>query len=450
MVERVNQNLRGVLHVSTQHAAEKTHMWTSRTLPEYLQFLAGEIRAKRQQLGLDATHKCLVLCDAAGVHGAGALASIRECFEKEANAILLHGGYACNDSRVVIPGGWGACGAPNDAWHQFFHLLRRQYMRMVLGNHKSVALRKSLDELNLSIDGGVRHQLPQEASLMADVWALQNIAQYQNGKILDWAWVSRGLITEQQVADWKFGGDLKAARDHFKQTPGELAKLWQLDNIPDINLEQQNEVADQASVKALPGERRRLYMLNDTPLPLWMRAPLDSAILQWKQQNEQWQEKMVRREGKPLPKAQKAKYDEFMADHRRHLVLDVKKEVAVVNVGSRTLASLKKDCILLTIAMSQEADQLKMYTKTKEYSLRCVEVDIGTNPTMPANVDFFQGAPATFRSVRTLNCEYTYVLRTYVRRCVRMQVYVRTKVRTAVPVCTYLDFCTHVVRRWKA
>jgi len=77
---------------------------------------------------------------------------VRKNFEREANAVLIHGGHACDD-RVTIPGGWGAAGAPNDAWHQVFHSLRRGYMRCVVGSAGSTKLRKAMQDLNIAIDG---------------------------------------------------------------------------------------------------------------------------------------------------------------------------------------------------------------------------------------------------------------------------------------------------------
>ena len=104
-----------------------------------------------------------------------------------------------------------------------------------------------------------------------------------------------------------------------------------------------------------------------------------------------WEEKISRRMGKPLPKAQEAKHQEWLQDRTRKLVLDTNNEVAVVNVSSRSLTNLKRDCILLTIWMSQDAEDLKLHTKNKIYALRCVEADVGQDPEMPANVDCFLG-----------------------------------------------------------
>ena len=46
----------------------QSHIWNESSLIHYLQFLAGEIRARRAQLGLTASDRALVLMDQAGAH----------------------------------------------------------------------------------------------------------------------------------------------------------------------------------------------------------------------------------------------------------------------------------------------------------------------------------------------------------------------------------------------
>jgi len=113
-------------------------------------------------LNLPMSTKGLVLCDAAAVHGCSMYERIRERFEKEANVIMLHGGSGSHSSqdRVGIPGGWGATGAPNDAFHQWFHYLRRAFMRAHLGVSASPDLRQALSEVDLAVDGNNRMTLP--------------------------------------------------------------------------------------------------------------------------------------------------------------------------------------------------------------------------------------------------------------------------------------------------
>lgn len=148
------------MHISRSHTS-KSHMWNADTLSHYLTFLKDEVRRKRQSLNLPFHARALIICDAATVHSTAMYQKLREAFERETNSILLHGAnslISTSNSRLSIPGGWGACGAPNDAWHQWFHYMRRGYMRLATGMSASTALRRALCEFDVSIDGNPRYQ----------------------------------------------------------------------------------------------------------------------------------------------------------------------------------------------------------------------------------------------------------------------------------------------------
>ena len=169
----MNQELEGVLHISIPHLACHSHMWNSDTLCHYLDFLKSEIHRRRVALGLRFEDRALILCDAAAVHSTAFYQRIRERFEKESNSILVHGGTSVDDPgsthRPSIPGGWGAAGGPNDAFHQFFHFLRRGWMRIVTGMASSIKVRKALADLELAVDGNTRMTLLHSASASISV-----------------------------------------------------------------------------------------------------------------------------------------------------------------------------------------------------------------------------------------------------------------------------------------
>lgn len=153
----MNEELKATMYISRTHTS-KSHMWNSETLGHYLSFLRDELKRRRLELNLPFSAKALILCDAAAVHSATMWEKLRLRFEKEANAILLHGGGGGGQDRVVIPGGWGATGAPNDAWHQWFHYLRRGYMRLCTGTAASLKLRREFSQFDLSVDGNAKFQ----------------------------------------------------------------------------------------------------------------------------------------------------------------------------------------------------------------------------------------------------------------------------------------------------
>ena len=149
-IKALNEDLRAFLHISTEHVS-KSHMWNAATLPLYLEFLGGEVRRRRQELGLSFEHKALVLADKAAVHGSLTFARVREQFEERFNCIFIHG--HSTQHGLCIPGGWGATGGPNDGFHQAFHSIRRSYHRVTTRQGCSSLLRRAMQDIDVSVDG---------------------------------------------------------------------------------------------------------------------------------------------------------------------------------------------------------------------------------------------------------------------------------------------------------
>ena len=103
MVDAMNKELGDIMYISTRHTGN-SHMWTSATLGEYLEFLGQELRLKRMKHGFDASSKALVLMDKATVHSNSTFERLRDRFERSHNALLIHGG---SFEYVAVPGGVG-------------------------------------------------------------------------------------------------------------------------------------------------------------------------------------------------------------------------------------------------------------------------------------------------------------------------------------------------------
>ena len=123
VIAELNEELKEILHISTRREA-RTHMWQSSTMGHYLEFLGQELRMRRMLLKLDKQSKALIVADKAAVRNCGTFLKLREQLEKEHNAILIVGEDVCR-TEIEIPG--GACGAPNDGFHQ--HLSKNRANR---------------------------------------------------------------------------------------------------------------------------------------------------------------------------------------------------------------------------------------------------------------------------------------------------------------------------------
>ena len=54
------------------------------------------------------------------------------------------------NSEIPVPGGFGAAGAPNDAWHQVMHAITKSYLRLAVGWGEFPTLRRRMEEMELS------------------------------------------------------------------------------------------------------------------------------------------------------------------------------------------------------------------------------------------------------------------------------------------------------------
>ena len=159
-----NYVIRGSQPVWPAVKDSSTHMWSSSTLLLYLKFLSIELRRKRLQLKLKFEDRALIMMDRAAVHSCTTFKKARDLWQIENNCILLCEGSPLPEAwgggeLPAIPGGWGACGAPNDGFHQWFHALRRSWLRCAVGQGGSPHLRKALSDLDLSVNGDPRYKL---------------------------------------------------------------------------------------------------------------------------------------------------------------------------------------------------------------------------------------------------------------------------------------------------
>ena len=151
VVQKLNEDLAGLLTIHVQDS--KSHMWNSGTLLHYLEFLTVQLRMKRLKHGLSVKDRALIFCDKAAAHAVQAFSHLRSQWEHENSAILCNGHTS---DTIKVPPGWGAAGAPNDGFHQYYHLFRQSYQKVAAGQGRFMKLRVALEKLDLAVDGSVR------------------------------------------------------------------------------------------------------------------------------------------------------------------------------------------------------------------------------------------------------------------------------------------------------
>lgn len=65
----------------------RSHIWTSETLLDYLEFLTEELRTRRKELHLDRSHACLVICDCATQHSMRKYAALKAAWQEHQNCV---------------------------------------------------------------------------------------------------------------------------------------------------------------------------------------------------------------------------------------------------------------------------------------------------------------------------------------------------------------------------
>ena len=90
------------------------------------------------------------------------------------------------DSLCRVPGGFGACGGPNDGWRQHLHMVTRAFLSAQVGWGNAPQLRKKLEDISFSMQGMPESKCTMSMSIRADAWALHELG---TSTCLSTAWV---------------------------------------------------------------------------------------------------------------------------------------------------------------------------------------------------------------------------------------------------------------------
>ena len=242
-----------------------------------------------------------------------------------------------------------------------------------------------------------------ESSLMADAWSLQKISEYKGGKILIWSWVSRGLVTRDQVAGWLFDGQVNKVDEILESTPGELAKLCEYDEIPEVDDAAEKSQVVLAQPSRLEGEVTSLWAIRDPDvpdsppifLPEWFTQPIDKTILLWKQEAAVWEQRLQERREcgfDDFAPKMKAGFEQWLGDATRKIVLNKKTKTQVKRFADKTQKQLRKTCLMLEIHMSEKPENLGITAGAgKLWRLCLVQGMLPPSEAVPSEVDHFEG-----------------------------------------------------------
>ena len=120
------------------------------------------------------------------------------------------------------------------------------------------------------------------------------------------AWLTRGLVTAADIGRWRYDGDESQVADLMKQTPNAMNHLLALESLPEVGDDDKNkELLKLAEQGPLPGESCSHWCVltldssssdaKPTPLPDWMKIPLDRTIAIWNRERQDWDNKKALR-----------------------------------------------------------------------------------------------------------------------------------------------------------
>ena len=257
----------------------------------------------------------------------------------------------------MISGGLGSCGAPNDGGiHQNFHFIRQGYQRTALGWHRNALLAKSKEDFEVTKSGDIKLSISLPVSLESDVYALQCIRDYENSKLVMWAWASRGYATMSDYAKWHFDGDISKAEACMGAVEkGEFTKYVKLEELPALHIlgeDSSHEPLAKPDSGFLNGERVHVWFVDKgsdgmIPLPTWSSLPIECTIAVWRQEEKAWKDKIQKRHPKPLTAHQQKQYDQWVENCTRRIVLDQQSKSVIKHPASCSKSHLSKFGVLL-------------------------------------------------------------------------------------------------------
>jgi len=244
--------------------------------------------------------------------------------------------------------------------HQNFHFLRQGYQRIALGWNRNALHAKSKEDYEINNSGDVKFHLALPVSLESDAFALQAIREYERGKLILWAWSSRGYSTVNEIAEWLFNGNIKEASELLSpMPPGSLTKYIQGKELPALHILGEDKKIQIPDGQFLSGERVHLWFVDTgkdgmIALPHWFSMPIECCIALWRTEQQNWEEKKMARHPKPLTPSQQKLYDAWVDNSTRRLVLDQAQRCQITHPSSVSRGYLVKHGILLEAGPSME------------------------------------------------------------------------------------------------
>ena len=343
LVAEYNEKFKGSLLILVTKS--RSHMFDgSLTVEMWEQAMLHVFRRRRSELGLTAEARGLILADAFTGNSSAPERLRRQAWLDDNNIKVLES----------IPGGWSAHGQPNDAIHQYLRFLQKIYESITLGYQTNPLIRPKLEMMTSTTVQTHRRSMSDRDLIEKDLWAWWSMPK----SLCRWAWVSRGYIDVETMAEW-WGMSVEELKQDGKVSEETRRELYNMVTTP--SLVPKFTDAEKATLDVpLEGEYDRVWLVDDetfvTPedehgaraLQPQIRLGLERELARFRRESAEWGRKV----DKGLRTArQKEKHAEFVKKTTRLLIFSRwgMLELAVWHAKKKGDGFLEKDTVALLV-----------------------------------------------------------------------------------------------------
>ena len=229
--------------------------------------------------------------------------------------------------------------------------------------HESLNLRNDLENMGISMDGISERHVTYSNSIRDDCWAVNVVRNYKQGKLIMWAWLSRGLVTVELLAKWHFDGKIAEVWRHMKRVKGDLIKICTMTDARDTEAPARKRKWLDAEGDPDQGAHKIwVYDVDEEcpkQLPEWWSLDIEIELRRWCSERDAWDDALAARQKQGKEKLVPSKDTEYsrwlITKQIRRLVFDIRSRTLIKNPAKMAPSTLRKHGIAVYLKVENDA-----------------------------------------------------------------------------------------------
>ena len=229
--------------------------------------------------------------------------------------------------------------------------------------HESLNLRNDLENMGISMDGISERHATYSNSIRDDCWAVNVIRNYKEGKLIHWAWLSRGLVTVEMLAKWHFDGKVEDVWSHMERVRGGLRELMTMMDVSDAHASARKRKWLNAEGDPDQGTRKIwVYDVDEEcpkQLPQWWSLDIEIELRNWCSERDAWDDALAARQKQGYEKLTYSKdtqYSSWLCTKQvRRVVFDMRSRTLIKNPAKMAASTLRKHGIAVYLKVENDA-----------------------------------------------------------------------------------------------